>query len=65
LAALAGISVASGALVGLFISEHTPLFGLMEHGYRHSGGRERNRGHAGGCNRGMKRPQRYMLRFPD
>jgi hypothetical protein len=34
LAALAGISVASGAFVGLFISEHTPLFGFMEHGYR-------------------------------
>ena len=34
LAALAGIGVASGALVGLLISEHTPLFGFMEHGYR-------------------------------
>jgi hypothetical protein len=34
LAALGGIGVASGAFVGLLISEHTPLFGFMEHGYR-------------------------------
>jgi hypothetical protein len=33
-AALTGWLVAGGALVGLLISEHTPLFGLMEHGYR-------------------------------
>src|SRR5690242_973610 len=33
LAALAGIGVAAGALVALLISEHTPLFGFMEHGY--------------------------------
>jgi hypothetical protein len=34
LAALAGIGVAAGGLVGLLISEQTPLFGFMEHGYR-------------------------------
>jgi hypothetical protein len=34
LAALAGVGVATGAFVGLLISEHTPLFGFMEHGYR-------------------------------
>jgi hypothetical protein len=34
LAALAGIGIASGAFVGLLITEHTPLFGFMEHGYR-------------------------------
>jgi hypothetical protein len=34
LAALAGIGVASGAFVGLLVSEHTRLFGFMEHGYR-------------------------------
>ena len=33
-AALTGLGVAGGALVGLLISEHTPLFGFMEHGYR-------------------------------
>lgn len=33
-AALAGWFVAWGALVALLISEHTPLFGFMEHGYR-------------------------------
>jgi hypothetical protein len=33
-AALAGIGVAAGALVALLISEQTPLFGFMEHGYR-------------------------------
>ena len=33
-AALAGWFVAGGALVGLLVSEHTPLFGFMEHGYR-------------------------------
>jgi hypothetical protein len=33
-AALAGWFLAAGALVGLLISEHTPLFGFMEHGYR-------------------------------
>jgi hypothetical protein len=33
-AALAGIAVAGGGLVALVISEHTPLFGFMEHGYR-------------------------------
>lgn len=35
-AALAGIGVSAGALVALLISEHTPLFGFMEHGYRFS-----------------------------
>ncbi|HWF35469.1 MAG TPA: hypothetical protein VG295_08845 [Solirubrobacteraceae bacterium] len=34
LAALAGIGVAAGGLAGLLISEHAPLFGFMEHGYR-------------------------------
>jgi hypothetical protein len=33
-AALAGIGVAAGGLIALVISEHTPLFGFMEHGYR-------------------------------
>ena len=34
LAALAGWFLAAGALVGLLVSEHTTLFGFMEHGYR-------------------------------
>ncbi len=34
LAAVAGIGVAAGALAALLISEHRPLFGFMEHGYR-------------------------------
>jgi hypothetical protein len=34
LAALSGIGVAAGGLAALLISEHTPLFGFMEHGYR-------------------------------
>jgi hypothetical protein len=34
LIALAGIGVSLGALTALLISEHTPLFGFMEHGYR-------------------------------
>jgi hypothetical protein len=33
-AAGGGIGVAAGALAALLISEHTPLFGFMEHGYR-------------------------------
>ena len=33
-AALAGWLVGAGALVALLVSEHTPLFGFMEHGYR-------------------------------
>jgi hypothetical protein len=33
-AALSGLAVAAGAFVGLLISEQTPLFGFMEHGYR-------------------------------
>ena len=33
-AALSGVGLAAGAFVGLLISEHTPLFGFMEHGYR-------------------------------
>ncbi len=33
-AALTGWAVAAGALAGLLISERTPLFGFMEHGYR-------------------------------
>jgi hypothetical protein len=34
LAAVGGIGVAGGGLVALLISERTPLFGFMEHGYR-------------------------------
>jgi hypothetical protein len=34
LAALAGVGVAAGAFVGLLVSEHTPLLGFREHGYR-------------------------------
>ena len=34
LAALAGMGLAAGAFVGLLVSEHTPLFGFSEHGYR-------------------------------
>jgi hypothetical protein len=33
-ASLGGIGVAAGALAALLISERTPLFGFMEHGYR-------------------------------
>jgi hypothetical protein len=33
-AALSGVGLAASAFVGLLISEHTPLFGFMEHGYR-------------------------------
>ena len=33
-AALTGIGVAAGALAVLLVSEHTPLFGFSEHGYR-------------------------------
>lgn len=33
-AALSGVGLATGAFVGLLITEHTPLFGFMEHGYR-------------------------------
>jgi hypothetical protein len=34
LVALAGIGLAVGAFAGLLVSEHTRLFGFMEHGYR-------------------------------
>ena len=34
LAALGAIAIALGTLVGLLISEYTPLFGFMESGYR-------------------------------
>lgn len=34
LAALGGIAVSAGALIALLISEHTPLFGFREYGYR-------------------------------
>jgi hypothetical protein len=34
LAALAGVGLAASGLVALLVSEHTPLFGFMEHGYR-------------------------------
>jgi hypothetical protein len=34
LSALCGIGVAGGALAALLVSERTPLFGFMEHGYR-------------------------------
>jgi hypothetical protein len=33
-AVVAGWFVAAGALLALLVSEHTPLFGFMEHGYR-------------------------------
>jgi len=33
-AAVGGWFLAAGALAGLLVSEHTPLFGFMEHGYR-------------------------------
>lgn len=33
-AALAGVGLAAGGFVALMISEHTPLFGFTEHGYR-------------------------------
>ncbi len=33
-AALSGWALGAGGLVALLISEHTPLFGFMEHGYR-------------------------------
>ena len=33
-AALVGWFVAAGALLALLVSEHTPLFGFMEHSYR-------------------------------
>jgi hypothetical protein len=34
LAAIAGVGLAASGLAALLISEHTPLFGFMEHGYR-------------------------------
>jgi hypothetical protein len=34
IAALAGLGLAASGLAALLISEHTPLFGFMEHGYR-------------------------------
>jgi hypothetical protein len=34
LVALAGIGLSVGAFAGLLVSEHTPLFGFMDHGYR-------------------------------
>jgi hypothetical protein len=34
LVALAGIGLSVGAFAGLLVSEHTTLFGFMEHGYR-------------------------------
>jgi hypothetical protein len=34
MAALAGLGLAASGLAALLISEQTPLFGLMEHGYR-------------------------------
>jgi hypothetical protein len=33
-AALAGMGLAAGAVIALVISEHVPLFGFQEHGYR-------------------------------
>ena len=33
-AVLGGLALAAGSLAALLISEHTPLFGFMEHGYR-------------------------------
>ena len=32
--ALSGLAIAAGAFIALLISEHTPLFGFMEVGYR-------------------------------
>jgi ABC-type uncharacterized transport system permease subunit len=34
LVALAGMGLSVGAFAGLLVSEQTPLFGFMEHGYR-------------------------------
>ncbi len=34
LVALSGLGVAVTSLIALFVSEQTPLFGFMEHGYR-------------------------------
>jgi hypothetical protein len=34
LAALAGVGLAASGLAALLVSEHTPLFAFMEHGYR-------------------------------
>ena len=34
LAALGGLGLAATSLIALFVSEQTPLFGFMEHGYR-------------------------------
>lgn len=34
LVALAGIGLSAGGFAGLLVSEHTLLFGFMEHGYR-------------------------------
>jgi hypothetical protein len=34
LTAIAGVGLAASGLAALLISEHTPLFGFMEHGYR-------------------------------
>jgi hypothetical protein len=36
LIAASGVGLALSTLAGLIISEHTPLFGFMEHGYRTS-----------------------------
>jgi hypothetical protein len=33
-AALGGLGLAATSLIALFVSEQTPLFGFMEHGYR-------------------------------
>ena len=33
-AAMSGMGVAVGGLIALIVSEHAPLFGFMEHGYR-------------------------------
>jgi hypothetical protein len=34
IAALSGLGLAATSLIALFVSEQTPLFGFMEHGYR-------------------------------
>ena len=34
IAALAGVGLALSGIAALLVSEHTPLFGFMEHGYR-------------------------------
>lgn len=68
LLALSGIAVSTGALVALFVSEQTPLFGFRETGYRgrHRRG-DRDGGSRGGAAdnvpRGAPSPGRGSLRW--